>query len=136
MQKKQKNSWILTTLKNVVIFMKLIAIKKSGIKNIKINHVILQEIIFGNTIKSDFSLFLFAPKLFFFHILNYEKQQKGNDKMVKAIRDYLIYDTCEFVLLKGRYYELISIDKKNRLAQVKSEMGITWVETNYLLIIK
>lgn len=55
--------------------------------------------------------------------------------MIKAIRDYLIYDTCEFVLLKGRYYELLNIDKKNRLAQVKSEIGVTWVQLNYILIV-
>lgn len=65
-----------------------------------------------------------------------KNNKRGMIEMVKAIRDYLIYDTCEFVLLKGRYYELISIDRKNRLAQVKSEMGVTWVETNYLLIVK
>ena len=50
--------------------------------------------------------------------------------MVKALRD--IIDEDGFIICKGRLYNVVKHDRKNRLVQIESEQGLYWLQIFYL----
>ena len=50
--------------------------------------------------------------------------------MVKALCD--IMDDNGFIICKGRLYNVIKHDRKNRLVQIESEQGSYWLQIFYL----